>query len=41
MTGITHGDTHPGIKDKVMVKGDAASIIDLEKLESIVKDIMT
>ncbi len=32
---------HPAIDQKVMVKGELASIIDLEKLEAIIKKIMT
>ena len=32
---------HPALDQKVMVKGELASIIDLEKLEAIIKKIMT
>ncbi len=32
--------THPAIQDKVMMADGSYSIIDLEKLESIVKDVM-
>ncbi|HEY9052556.1 MAG TPA: chemotaxis protein CheW [Gammaproteobacteria bacterium] len=32
---------HPALEQKVMVKGELASIVDLEKLEAIVKKIMT
>ena len=32
---------HPALDQKVMVKGELASIIDLEKLEAIIKKVMT
>ena len=32
---------HPAIEQKVMVKGEMASILDLEKLELVIKHIMT
>lgn len=32
---------HPAVEQKVMVKGEMASILDLEKLEQVIKDIMT
>lgn len=32
---------HPAIDQRVMVKGELASIVDLEKLEAIIKKIMT
>lgn len=32
---------HPALDQKVMVKGELASIVDLEKLEAIIKKIMT
>ena len=32
---------HPAVEQKVMVKGEMASILDLEKLEMLIKHIMT
>ena len=32
---------HPAIEQKVMVKGEMASLMDLEKLEQLIKHIMT
>jgi chemosensory pili system protein ChpC len=32
---------HPAIEQKVMIKGEMASIMDLEKLEFLIKHIMT
>ena len=32
---------HPAIEQKVMIKGEMASILDLEKLEFLIKHIMT
>ena len=32
---------HPAIEQKVLVKGEMASILDLEKLEKLIKHIMT
>lgn len=32
---------HPALDQKVMVKGELASIVDLEKLEAIIKKVMT
>ncbi len=32
---------HPAVEQKVLVKGDTASIADLYKLEMIIKDVMT
>lgn len=32
---------HPAVDQKVMVKGELASLVDLEKLEAIIKKIMT
>ena len=31
---------HPAVAQRVMVKGQQASIIDMEKLESIIRDII-
>ena len=41
MLSNKEGITHPAVADKVMIAEETYSIMDMEKLETIVKDVMT